>query len=513
MHFQTKFIRGVSVALCALLLSFSVVTSYSIPVYASESTDSSLTKLVDMALTKTGIVANEEILTDLADDILYVLNGALSNFETYCTDNSVECNRTNYLEWLNSGNSGYSDSLVEILTTETMIDLVFPSETEMNLYTFTGIVPALLGAKTIVAGAEYKLTDTVVDWIRSLFDEETASGSYGYYYVDTLSPKEIPSSWFNDATSYANIQQYVTSSEYPTLFHISFYYSPTLPGTTYSLYDNSTNVNIVRPYEECTTTTFYNDDWTLFSKSLYKFNYGTQISVCDSESYITVATGSCINPAYATYLYPSGMSDTNNIIVIASKDGNKQVVYTSLDALKQYSLGNKPYYQVTNTTYDTSTDNSVEFTGDYYNDNSSTYAYDIVQNEIDNSSVTTDNSVNNIVNDSSTTIINNYYTTGTSDSVSGDDSDTTLGEGIEKFFTGITELLDFLLGILGDAVNLITSFVDSAYTLLSGLTGTFGNFSSLLGEMFAFIPQELMDAITAGITLLIVVAVAKAIKG
>ena len=116
-----------------------------------------------------------------------------------------------------------------------------------------------------------------------------------------------------------------------------------------------------------------------------------------------------------------------------------------------------------------------------------------------------------------TNITNNYTYINSDNGGSeddGGDSDTgaTLGDALLAWVEGLKELLAFVLNLLGEAVNLIASFLNDALELLTGLTDSFGGFTDLLGELFSFIPQELLDAMSAGIILILVLGVIKALK-
>lgn len=514
MHIKKKIAKGICLVLCALVLSLSITTKYCVPVYAAGGGHSfTISKLYDMALTRTGIVANNSLLQKLQASTLNMLNGTAASYWEYCKANGYDYNQTSWASYLDSEAYTSSGFVLPswVLQSVYWTDWLFGGDLRGDIME-SDVVQMMCGSAVATQGEEYTIKDDVVEYVRDEFDTLVTTEGYGYYYVDTYKPNDFPSDWFGDATSYNNFMTYVKNGE-NTTFVIA---DKALANLKFYVLDNRDHINIVKPKPyELTSVEFYHDDWTGYSgKGVLRQVGGTNFGVVDGDTFDEVATTDITYKSDANIINMWHNNNYFSITFIVTKNGEKQIVYTSYEAFKQFSLGNKPYYQTTNNNYDTSSDNSVSFTGDYYNDNSNAYSYDIVQNEIDNSSATTDNSVNNIVNDSSTTIINNYYSSGSGDG-SGDgtgDSDTSLGEGIEKLLNGLTKLLDFLLGLLGDLVGLITTFLDSAYNLLSGLTGTFGNFSALLGDMFAFIPQELMDAITAGITLIIVVAVVKAVR-
>lgn len=79
-------------------------------------------------------------------------------------------------------------------------------------------------------------------------------------------------------------------------------------------------------------------------------------------------------------------------------------------------------------------------------------------------------------------------------------------EGIGKLFSGIVSVLGKLIGMVSD---LITGLFDS----LSIFTGFTTGFTEFLSATFSFVPPEIWGLITAGITLMILAAVIKMIKG
>ena len=183
--------------------------------------------------------------------------------------------------------------------------------------------------------------------------------------------------------------------------------------------------------------------------------------------------------------------------------------------MKDYSVGIRPYYATTDDIYDNSVDNSINFTGDYIINNADKLSYDTVYNEIVNQNDYSENVVNNIVNDNTQTIINNYYYTnpdGGGDSGDSGDSGGS-GGGLGSLIDGIGSVLNFIVTLIGDVLGLIAEFLDTVYVMIKNLGGSFTNFSNLLGELFTFIPQDLLDLIEAGIGVVIVVVVWKLFRG
>ena len=510
-HIQNKLIKTVAVCLCAALLSTSVANTYTIPVYAATSTDIALTKVLDMALTKTGISANSSLLQKLQASILNMLNGTASSYTDYCEANGYSKNEESWANYLNS------DAYLALgftipnffLQSGYFLDWMFGGNAREEIME-SDIVQSMCDTAVAVQGEKYLISDEAVEYIRDEFDTVVENEGYGYFYLPTLSPDDVPTSIFKDSSSYSNFKTYVENSEYVTVLCITVYSEISNPNTSYYLFNNSKNVNV---FYDGARFGFYYDDWNAYSGQWVRYYNSTQFSITNPEEF-----NSQVN--YTSYTDFSGkfyheIAGNGNYYMFATKDGRDIKIFRSLDALKNHTVGKQDYYRVVTNNYDTTTDNSVSFTGDYIKDNSNTYSYDIIQNEIDNSTEINESTVNNIVNNNTSTIVNNYYTT-TGDDGDGDDTGNgggISGDSVTNLINGITGLLDFVINLLGNVISLIATFLNSALELLSGLSGQFGGFTQLLGDMFAFIPPELIDAISAGITLLIGVAIIKSLKG
>ncbi len=534
-HIQNKLIKTVAVCLCAALLSTSVVNTFTIPVYAATSTDIALTKVLDMALTKTGISANSSLLQKLQASILNMLNGTASSYTSYCQANNLDKNSDSWSQYLTSDAYISGEFLIPnwLLNCAYFVNWITGTGLTSTDVMESDVVQMLCGDAVAVQGEEYLISDEAVEYIRDEF-ELIAKDEAGYIYINTLSPDTINPLWFSDKASYEWFKAFIAQSQYTHI--VSFAGSSAgqlfTTGSDNEFVATSTSIQRI-------LTDFYIVD-NLSSQSGYVYSYRlyspdwNTLSVRGTSQPISTFMNSFTDDStFEEYLNTSNISNTGVSVLncnigisaqysfdyqagLVTNDGHPVRVFNTIEDMKLFSVGVQPYYINSETTYNLENDNSLKFTGDYIKDNSNTYSYDIIQNEIDNSTEVNESTVNNIVNNNTSTIVNNYYTTTGSDDGDGDDTGNgggISGDSINSLINGITGLLDFVINLLGNVISLIATFLNSALELLSGLSGQFGGFTQLLGDMFAFIPPELIDAISAGITLLIGVAIVKALKG
>ena len=97
---------------------------------------------------------------------------------------------------------------------------------------------------------------------------------------------------------------------------------------------------------------------------------------------------------------------------------------------------------------------------------------------------------------------------GSDDDDSGDGSG--IGDALGKLFGVIGDLLT---GLLGGAVELFTSLIGGIGEIFQQIITFSSGFIDLLSALFPFIPKEIMTAISAGIIIMIVLAILKFIRG
>lgn len=99
-------------------------------------------------------------------------------------------------------------------------------------------------------------------------------------------------------------------------------------------------------------------------------------------------------------------------------------------------------------------------------------------------------------------------TGGDSDDTGGDSS----GGGVSAILEGIGKFFDTLLTLVGKIIGMLSDFVNSVLTLFESFTVFTDGFSGFLTGAFGFIPQEAINVIVAGITLLVILAIIKFLK-
>ena len=104
---------------------------------------------------------------------------------------------------------------------------------------------------------------------------------------------------------------------------------------------------------------------------------------------------------------------------------------------------------------------------------------------------------------------------GDSDDTGGDSGDTggdSSGGGVSAILEGIGKFFDTLLTLVGKIIGMLSDFVNSVLTLFESFTVFTDGFSGFLTGAFGFIPQEAINVIVTGITLLVILAIIKFLK-
>ena len=167
-----------------------------------------------------------------------------------------------------------------------------------------------------------------------------------------------------------------------------------------------------------------------------------------------------------------------------------------------------PSYNTTNTynTYDsTSNSNETNFNTnnvDNSEQNNTTIYNEQSENYTDNSYYNSENNYyidNSQVTENNTTIINNYYGDNGGGSGGDDDDDdddliwTALLKAIADFFKKLGELI---ATVLTGIVEILTSILTAIGTIVTDFTGI----TDFLGQIFAWLPSEIITLMTLGLT-------------
>lgn len=499
MHYQKKVKAVIAVFLCTVLCIAAVST----PALHADAAGVSpgLNYVIDIILSKVGVHASQQYLEKFVEDVKTAWETERAGYETYCTENNLdptdiqsqwqyrdECLTYNIHKYMISavwaGTAG-GVSLLKDLTNVAIVNSLLDTEDSTN----------------ISSGDEINIPDEAVEAVYEDFQNFVKEEGLGYYYVPVYKANEISVDIFTDRTSYDNFVLYVESSPNNTPVAAQF------RGTTYNkavrIYDNSLcPLYVGVPHNpndyEYVKLYSYNDEWQFVSPYTWYYDgSGTiDINFTDSTSYSSYSSNANAQ-IDVRFSYSTDSYTTFNIMKFYAKERGRQIIFDSVSSMKSYSVGQRPVYYTTNNVYDNSVDNSIKVSGDYLINNG-TYSYDTIYNNIQEGDIVNDNSINEVVNNTNSTIINNYYTESSGGDNSGGNSDDS-GGGIGSLIGGIGDLLDFIVGVIGDLISVLTGFLDTIYNLLKSVGGTFTNFSGLLGELFVFIPKELIDLLTAGI--------------
>lgn len=463
------------------------------------------TKIVDMALSKTGVVADKSLKDAIVDSYKNTINGTAKGYTQWCADNGYEKNGATYEAYLESdAYSNLPTRLVgPLLRGADILQYMLTGNHDSEL-TDSDISTFLVGTDKVENGSNYTISDEVTEDIRTTFNTVITTGDMGYYYVDTMTSDELPGTWFADEQSKLNTKAYIDSSEYITCIFFSYVKNYK---KIYKMHfiDNTQDLVLVKPApsESYGVMRLYTSEGTNVNPQYVAIEMGKTQPIYDYESYIAKCNGLDFNNSInSTWPIKFGdcsvdhVGDTCYGMYVFSPTGEKIIVYSSSDAMNSYAGGAKPYYMVTNKDYKDSEDNSVNFTGDYiqkYGDESS---YDIVKNQIDNSVDNSDNSVSNIVNNSNTTIVNNYTYVTEDDDGNGENG----GDGGND--TNVDNETD-----LDDENGLIVQVLNEIIVSIKALGKTFSGFTGLLKDMFPFIPTQLTDLLTMSVSAGVAIAI------
>lgn len=257
----------------------------------------------------------------------------------------------------------------------------------------------------------------------------------------------------------------------------------------------------------------YNDDWQKLkysSSTIYGFAQqgDTNLSVVGLPSYYDETIDFTAIDADKN-AYPLGggngfWSPYGNTFYVIHSSPHGYPMYRTTDIMKQYSLGNQPYYIVPtnpNVTYDngyysvttTQLDNSISY-GDI-----STY--------VSTNNVTDYNVVNNY--------INNYYYNNGGGNGNGSGGDNGNGSGGDSnidwgWLGNIGEVIGGLISALG---NVIAGVIDAIASLIESLTVNLPNtLGQLIAWLIPFLPEEVTTLLGAFFMVVVIIGVIKLLR-
>lgn len=95
---------------------------------------------------------------------------------------------------------------------------------------------------------------------------------------------------------------------------------------------------------------------------------------------------------------------------------------------------------------------------------------------------------------------------------SGDNNDDSGGSGVGDLVGGIGKILDTLLSLIGKVMGIVADFTQSVLDLFSGFTTFTDGFSNFLSGAFGFIPAEIWNLVSVGLSLMVLLAVVKFLR-
>lgn len=505
------FVLMVSLMIC-------LVSCHAMPIQAASLPSSPVTsgKLVDMCLTRSGKVVNSDIREDVLTQTRNVLNDTATSYWQWLKDNGLSNTTENFTAYLES--DAYASLPFRLskypLELASFIEWLINGETLLDVLG-TDINEVLV--ETDDSG-NVSVPSETVNIINQCFENVKSGYTLGYIYIDVIASSEMNTGWFEDQASYVNTKAYVDGSENPTIF-----FGTSNNGPMYlEFIDNSKGLfPVLVKSGELYTMHLYNSEWIREERASYTWEWGKgQLSIKDQETFEENCIDLINQASETTRQWRLGrLSLTVNwnlgkwsTLWVYGKQSGQMKVFDSLQSVKEYCTGYTPYY-VTNRQYSDSVDNSFNVSGEYIQNNGGTFSYEQIREQINNSSVTNDSSVSNIVNDYSQTIINNYnYSSGGSGDNGGDDtgdSGNSILDGLGSIISAITDIIGFLLGVVGDVLSLLTTALTTVFDLLKGFGSVFASFSGLLGELFTFIPSEFIELLTASMSVMVILAVWK----
>lgn len=180
-------------------------------------------------------------------------------------------------------------------------------------------------------------------------------------------------------------------------------------------------------------------------------------------------------------------------------------VFKSMDELKNYTVDNRPYLSTSKfKDYDTNHDNTVTVSDDALQ-NGSVYG-DVYNSVINNSS-------DGVTEDELRKLLDEYFGGGGGSSGGGSGGGTSGGGGLDGLLGGLGAFGDAIMRIAGKLIEYIGKLLELVTTSFAGILDKIPTgFVGLLGALFPFIPEEVISVLGLGITLILIIALIKALK-
>lgn len=213
---------------------------------------------------------------------------------------------------------------------------------------------------------------------------------------------------------------------------------------------------------------------------------------------------------YQGFLFESSLSTSlqrpkNSSFFIVKKNHEKVRLYKSVSDYKAYSVGQRPYY-ATSDFYDYSVgkDNALTISDDALQNGS---VYGDVQNYVVN------NGGDGMTEEELRKLLDEYLGGGGGGTGGGTGGSTSGGGGLDGLLGGLGAFGDAIMRIAGKLIEYIGKLLELVTTSFTGILDKIPTgFVGLLGALFPFIPEEVISVLGLGITLILIIALIKALK-
>ena len=533
---KKKLYKSLSYFLATLVLCISVLGQPMQVQAVGTGVNITLKKLIDMSLTKSGVIANSSLLQKLESSYLNILNGTASSYDSYCDANGLDkTDKESLSAYLNSSSYTYSWLLPVAWLMDCMYFVAWITGGDMRADIVESDVVQMMCDTTIAnRGETYTIPDEFVDGVYSAFQDYDKNNSK-FTYVKTRKFSDVMYPlWFSPVSNRDIILEKMERLVGDSVFCIS-----TNGTKLYNEFKTSTTfmLKTLGYYIYPNDLYFYYSDVST-KKYIYSVNknneHNPDIMGWNGNSYNTATLETFLerdyteedsfytdfntNPIYVANNY-SYSANGYTYFYLVSMDGKYiKIWHTHGDAVL-YANGWQEYYiDETAPMMDKSQDNTITYTGDYIGQTYNQISYDTFTNNYDNSQ----NITNNVVGDTITNITNNYYYTDDSDSDDGgsigggsDDGGSAGGgifDGLGNLVGGVGDLVNFVVNVLAELIGIFTNLLNKIMELVGGFQGTSGEFVGFMQEFFSFVPQDIWTLIELGLASLILVCLVSFFK-
>ena len=169
---KKKLYKSLSYFMAVLVLCISVLGQPMMVQAATGGSQITLKKIMDMSLTKSGVIANSSLLQKLQASLLNILNGTASNYDSYCQANGLGKNKDSLSSYLNSENYTYSWLLPVAWMLDCYYFVAWMTGGDMRGDIMeSDAVQMICGTSIANRGETYTIPDEFVDGVYSLFEE------------------------------------------------------------------------------------------------------------------------------------------------------------------------------------------------------------------------------------------------------------------------------------------------------------------------------------------------------